>query len=241
MLHALLAAVLSQLPAPEVMQPSSELHLHLANPPESPRPPMLIMAALPESAPPPEPTVTPQPTPPTVDEQTLRELAEERTRLREELRRASSPESLPPLPEPVAKAPNQPSPPPPPRQGDLSTIRELSMEGYPDSIVGEVMRRYRMQVKLKVVQGGTNQSFLSSASSNKGDTFLADRNSPPGLYQVFELSRDAVTRMSALEEQAIRERGMDPERTHVKRIKFGIVQNAGEYDLGVLEIEAEPV
>jgi hypothetical protein len=29
--------------------------------------------------------------------------------------------------------------------------------------------------------------------------------------------------------------------THVKRIKFGIVQTRDGYDLGVLEFEAEPV
>lgn len=243
-LHLAVAAVLSQVAAPFMAEPDqTELQLHLSSPPETPKPPMLIMAALPESAPPPEVTPTPPvPTPPTIDDATMRELAEERTRLRDELRRARSPESLPPLPDaPEPAPPDKPAPESPPRRGDLSTIRELNLEGYPDQAVAEVMARYRMQVKMKLVQGGSNQSFLSSASSNRGDTFLADRNSPPGLYQVFELSRDAVTKMSSLEEQAIRSRGMDPERTHVKRIRFGIIQSGGGYDLGVVELEAEPV
>lgn len=243
-LHVAFAAILSQVAVePENDTRRPELLLHLSTPPETPKPPMLIMAALPETAPPPEVTPTPPvPTPPTIDDATMRELAEERTRLREELRRARSPESLPPPPEaPQPAQADNPAPQSPPRSGDLSTIRELNFEGYPDDAVALVMARYRMQVKMKVVQGGSNQSFLSSASSNRGDTFLADRNSPPGLYQVFELSRDAVNKMSSLEEQAIRSRGMDPERTHVKRIRFGVVQSDGGYDLGVVELEAEPV
>lgn len=206
---------------------------------------MIIMAALPE---PPAPEPTPGPATPTVtDEQTLRELAEERTRLREELQLARDPANLPALPPPpagdvgIASSSPPPDAPGPPRKGNLGTIRELKLQGYPDHVVGEIMLRYRLQVKMKVVQGGTNQSFLSSASSNSGDTFLADRNSPPGLYQVFELSTDAVAKMSRLEEQAIRERGLEPAATHVKRIKFGIVQRGNGYDLGVLEFEADPV
>jgi hypothetical protein len=175
----------------------------------------------------------------------LRELAEEREKLREELRQARSDDALPQLPSPPTGEPglpsNTPPPPSPPRQGSMSTIRELSMEGYPDQVVQTIMQRYRLRVTIKMIQGGTNQKFLSSAANNSGDHFYANAGGAPGLYQVFELSTDAVAKMSHLEEEAIRERGMEPAVTHVKRIKFGIVQTKDGYDLGVLEFEAEPV
>jgi hypothetical protein len=47
--------------------------------------------------------------------------------------------------------------------------------------------------------------------------------------------------MSRLEDQAIHARGLEPATTHVKRIKFGIVPSGSGYDLGVLELEADPV
>src|SRR5688500_4637246 len=84
-LHIAVAAVLAYLPAPDQPDRAAELYIRLAAPQEIPKPPMIIMAALPE---PPAPEPTPGPAPPdtpTVDEQTLRELAEERDQLRAEL------------------------------------------------------------------------------------------------------------------------------------------------------------
>ena len=67
-------------------------------------------------------------------------------------------------------------------------------------------------------------------------------SSSPGVYEVFELSPEAVAHMSRLEESEIRRRNLDLEKTKVTRVVFGIVPTSGgDYDLGLLEFEAQPL
>jgi hypothetical protein len=93
----------------------------------------------------------------------------------------------------------------------------------------------------KMVPAGSNQEFLSSAADGTGDRYYADRNRRAGYGEVFELSRDSVAVMSRLEEEEIRRRKMDLARTRVTRVKFGIVQQGGKYDIGVTEFHAEAI
>lgn len=192
----------------------------------------------------------PQPPPPApaaqaeLDDQTLRELERERERLRAELERERQ------LAEAIAEramgqAARSPDRAPAPAAGGgsvpLGTVRELSLDGYPEHVVQEIMDRYELRVVEKAVAGGSNQNFLSSASTAEGGRFIADRGGAPGVYQVFMLSRKAVATMSRLEEEEIRRRGLDPMRTRVTRVKFGIVGHPPETDLGVLLLEAQPL
>ncbi len=169
-------------------------------------------------------------------EEILRELAEERERLKAELDRARA--EVAGVPPPVAP-PIPASEISPPRQGSLGTIRELDLAGPPETVVKDIMSRYRLKVTVKAVPGGSNQSFLSSAASQSGDRFFADRRSPAGIYQVFELSKLAVAKMSRLEEQEILRRGLKPETANVRRVKYGIVETADGHDLGVTEFELQ--
>jgi len=238
------AGVLAVIPAPD---PDTEeevatvLNLRLPLPQEKPLP-MIIVEAEPEEAPPPEPEPaarTQQATKPKLTAEQVDELAEERERLKEELERARR--EVAGLPPPQAP-PDAPPPPhaSPPRRGDIGTVRELDLGGQPDNVVQDIMTRYRLKVTIKQVPGGSNQSFLSSAAAPTGERFYADRRSPPGIYQVFELSKFAVAHMSRLEEAEIVRRGGNPETAVVRRVKFGIVDGGGGYDLGVKEIEIEP-
>lgn len=191
-------------------------------------------AQTPEPTPPP-PEPPPTPPPPGDREQLMQELAAEREQLRAKLQQQRE-----------LAAAMTPSPPPPvarnPESGDsgVGTIRSLDFEGWPKNVVDEMMARYDLRVTQRRVSSGSNQSFLSSAANERGDRFYADRNSRPGVYQVFELSRKCVATMSRLEEAEIKRRGWKPERTRVKEVRFGIVeQEPGKYDIGIIKIVAE--
>lgn len=241
-LHVLLAYALASVPGPETQEPAEFLVLRMQPPLESATPPPVIVSASPvelpptEEAPPvqePEP-VTPSEEPTPIAPEVLDELAQEREALRRELEAARAE---------IAAAPefSPPPIPPPPSNGNLGTIRELDLSGFDEDIVTVVMAKYRLKITQRVISGGSNQNFLSSASGPEGQAYVADRSNRPGLYQVFEVSRVAMAKMSKLEEEAIRQRGLDPSSTHVKRIKFGIVVTPAGHDLGVLEFDAEPV
>lgn len=166
------------------------------------------------------------------------ELAEERKNLEEELRHLKE-TSLAPLPQTNPLGDNGP-PKPSTGLGDQGAIRELDMDGHSPQIVSLIMARYDMRIETKRMKG-TAQNFLSSASDS-GGKYFGGMSVPEGIYEVWQLSRKAVAKMATLEEDAIIERGMKPEKTRVVRIVYGIVKTSeSEYDLGVLHFEAEPI
>lgn len=179
------------------------------------------------------------------DAQLAEMLAEEREALRAELEQlselaAASPTSAKkvPLPPPVSGEQGHAG------KGPEGAIRELDLSGYPQSVVDDIMDRYKLKVvtrKMKAGQGG--QNFLSSASKGESERFFGGlRTMQEGIYEVFQLSRDSVAHMSRLEEQALRTKGMEPLKARVIHITFGIVKTeSGEYELGVKSLEAEPV
>ncbi len=126
-------------------------------------------------------------------------------------------------------------------RGPVGTVRQLDLGGHPEAVVQEIMDRYKLRVTEKALAGGATQNFLSSASTADGGQFNASRGGAPGIYQVFLLSPGAVAAMSRLEEEAIRSRGMDPMRTRVERVKFGIVTTEKGPDLGVLLLVAKEI
>lgn len=237
-IHAGGLILLSIIPAPE--EEVTELPLLLRLPVVAERPlPTIIVSAEPEEEPPDTPPPLPAESPPqqrSYPEEVLRELAEERERLQAQLQRARA--EIAGLPPP--KVPNAPpGETATPGKGAIGTIRELDFSGAPESVVKELMARYRLRVTVKAVPAGSNQTFLSSAAAATGERFYANRQSPAGVYQVFELSRTAIARMSQLEEEAIRRRGLDPKTAIVRQVKFGIVQTPTGWDLGVTAMETE--
>ena len=136
----------------------------------------------------------------------------------------------------------QPPPPPRPqrRPESMGTVRELDLTGQPQHIIDRVMGKYRMRIVDKFVSGKNSQSFLSSASTAENDRYYATNAPRPGIYSVFEMSRESVAKMSILEEHEIRKRGLRPTTTKVSRVVFGVVPNInGEPDLGIIAFESE--
>lgn len=130
------------------------------------------------------------------------------------------------------------------RSGGIEgAVRELKLEGHPPEVLEQIMNRYNLRVVLREFKSGSRgQNFLSSASKGPGEQYFGGLSVPPGVYEVFQLNQETVGLMSRLEEDAIRKQGLEPLKTRVIRVVFGIVNSeGGGYELGVLSLEAERV
>lgn len=171
-------------------------------------------------------------------------LAKDREALRAELEQMTQTA----LAEPLSRTP-VPLPPPVSgkeggsTRGPEGAVRELDLEGFPHDVVDDIMKRYKLKVVTRHIPAGQRgQSFLSSASRGANETYFGGGAVPEGVYEVFQLSRDSVALMSRLEEEALKQRGLEPLKSRVIHINFGIVKDGDEgYVLGVKSMEAEAV
>ncbi len=240
-----------RIPAPFPGSRPPRLLVELDPPAENPHP-MFLVASLPvPAAPDPRPQsaaadprpveATPTPPPPPLPPEVRDELEQEKKGLLAKLEKERGFASS------VVEKAARELPPPPPRPsprtgpGSVGVIRELDLSGYPDEVRTDVMQRYRLRIVRKYVSGKSRQSFLSSAATDGSDRFFATPDHPPGIYEVFELSRESVAAMSRLEESELKRRGLPVDRTRVKRVVFGIVETGGTFDLGVKAFEWEGI
>jgi len=128
-------------------------------------------------------------------------------------------------------------------KGPEGAVRELSLDGFPKSVVDEIMQRYHLNIVTKEIRGGrTGDSFLSSASRGPNEHYFGGLTVPEGVYEVFQLNRETVALMSRLEEDALKQRGLEPLKTRISHIVFGIVKSDdGHYELGVKSLKADRV
>ena len=204
----------------------------LADFPAAPPPPQDAGTVSPPTPPPPPPELPPE------VEQALRE---ERERLMARLQGERAVASA------IVEEATRSAPPPPPTGGvrapaRLGTVRELDLTGQPQDVIDAIMAKHRLSIREKFVSGADSQSFLSSAATQGDERFFAARAPRPGIYTVFQLSREAIAHMSRLEEQEIRRRGLKPESTRVTRVVFGVTTGAsGTPDLGIRTFEWDSV
>ncbi len=123
--------------------------------------------------------------------------------------------------------------------GRQGAIRTLDVAGTPPDVVNRVFSRYHIRIERRQPASPSTPSFLNAAVTGEG-TF---RNVPAsGVQDVFILTPTAIAMMSALESQALTERGFDPRTTRVREIRFGIVKNrTDEWDLGVTKLVTERI
>jgi len=117
-------------------------------------------------------------------------------------------------------------------------VRTINFKGYPRSVVEKIMKRYGISIEQKFVGPGEPSIFVSYAETDNG-VYVNRQGS--GFYEVFELSRTALAAMCKLEQEELIRRGYDLNHTTVVKTVFGIVEKDGEYDLGVIELEAKQI
>ncbi len=246
-LHGLLGGVLYLIPSSgNGSIPNKRLLVGLETPREGRQPPFL-MATLPatvspETAPKQSVDIRPDGDTPTPPKESIPPDVKEALKAEKERLLASLSQQRGEAAAIASQAASAKPPPPSPRKGPVSlgTVRELDLTGQPQHIIDGIMGKYRMRIVDKFVSGKNSQSFLSSASTAENDRYYATQAPRPGIYSVFEMSRESVAKMSILEESEIRKRGLRPETTRVSRVLFGVVPNRnGEPDLGIIAFESQ--
>jgi hypothetical protein len=116
--------------------------------------------------------------------------------------------------------------------------RRLVLSDYPQSIVDRILERYNIRISIRYISADKASTYLNLAETRKG-TYYSRPGS--GIYEVFQLSRKAVTKMVGLEIEEMKRRGLDPNRTRVIEVHFGIVKRGDDYDLGIMKFKAEEI
>ena len=237
--HASVAPAAPAEPLPEVQRTSP-------NPSEEPSP---EIAAVPmgeseEERPTP---VQPTPVPPTaserrvasvpLDDQTLEQWRTEQQR-REAEQRLRKSKLMAEVAQISAEAPGA-------KQPFASTgaeqgvVRLIDIKRYPQSMQQRFMRRYNIKIEHKYVRSGRGNSYINAVLTDKG-SYL--NRGGTGYYEVMTLSRELLALMADLEEKELRKRSLDPLRSSVREIVFGLREGAnGQVDLVVTRFRAEAI
>jgi len=121
---------------------------------------------------------------------------------------------------------------------ETGTVRVIDIGNVPREVADRVLQRYEIRITQKFVTGDRELSFLNQA--RLGEKTFNNRNLT-GYFEVFELPRKAIQRLTLLERAALINRGLDPGNTFVKKITFGILETKKGYDLGVTDFEYQVV
>ncbi len=117
-------------------------------------------------------------------------------------------------------------------------MRTIDFKGHPDHVVQDIMKRYDIKIVQKFVDANPQTGFLAYAETDDG-VYLNRQGS--GYYEVFVLSMTALAKMSQLEHEELVKQGYNLNQTTVEKAVFGIIEEEGEHDLGILEFEARPI
>jgi len=224
---------------------------------EKPEPPPTPEEKKPEEQPtPPQPVPTPAPTPTpgptmqlpdnrqvatiTLDDRTLEQFRAnlQKTEAEQEARKSNVMSKLTTITEaegggPGVKRPYASA------GSDRGTVREIDLTRYPKSVQERFMTRYRIKIQTRFVQGGSRQSYVNAVTTDDG-TYLNSGGS--GYYQVMTLSKEVLARMAQLEEQELIKRNLNPERSLVREVVFGLREDGNrQVDIYVARFRAEPI
>jgi len=122
---------------------------------------------------------------------------------------------------------------------ERGTVRSIDIAIAPKSIQERFMTKYRISVQNKRVSGGSHQSYINAVTTNRG-TYV--NSGAPGYYEVMTLSKEVLARMAELEEAELLKRNLDPKRSRVLEVVFGLREApSGDVDLAVTRFRAEPI
>lgn len=133
---------------------------------------------------------------------------------------------------------------------EQGAVRVFDISKVPESVAASVLERYDIKIARKYMDGGAfNPNYLSSARL-RDKTFVNAAGS--GFYEVFEVSRRAVQRLTLLESREMSVRGLNPDNTRIIKVVFGIIELGGGlvsseqseskgYDLGITEFQFEEI
>lgn len=122
---------------------------------------------------------------------------------------------------------------------DRGVVREIDIARYPKSVQQRFMRRYNIKIEHKYVHRGSSTSYINTVITDRGNYL---NRGGTGYFEVMTLSKQLLAHMAVLEEQELRKRDLDPLRSHVREIVFGLRETPrGQVDLVVTRFRAEAV
>lgn len=122
---------------------------------------------------------------------------------------------------------------------DRGVIRGLTTDDVPAHVAEDVFRRYGIKIAVQVLDGSTGgYSFLNQARTSSG---TYHNRVGKGMYQVFSFGQVAVGRMMQLDLDEMKRRGLNPAKTRVIEVEYGIVSTKRGHDLGILKFKAAPL
>jgi len=126
--------------------------------------------------------------------------------------------------------------------GREGMIKVLNIEGFPQDLVKRVLARYGITIQYRKVTTEdleNSRTFFNAVAAEEGDFTAITQD---GYYEVFSLSSKAVAMLSAIERKHLNDMRHNPAQTRIRKIEFGIViDEEGEYGLGVTDIETEVI
>jgi len=122
---------------------------------------------------------------------------------------------------------------------DRGVIRELDISKFPVEMQERFKARYGITIQVRRVEGGSPQSYVNAVTTDHG-TYLSSGGS--GVFEVMTLSKKVLARIAELEEQELRKRNLDPLRSRVIEVVFGLREDdRGLVDLVITRFRAEPI
>ena len=122
---------------------------------------------------------------------------------------------------------------------DKGVIRSIDVSDHPPELARSVLARYGIETTVARLDGkGSSYGFLNRAKTSAG-TFY--NRAGKGVYRVFSIPQALIPELVRMEVDALRRRGMDPARTRVLRVDYGIVNTTRGYALGVKDLEVAPM
>lgn len=117
-------------------------------------------------------------------------------------------------------------------------VRTIDITHVPEQAAELVFKRYGIRIVKRYLQGNEGGGFLNAAKTRHG---VYTNRSGAGLFEVFEVSPRAQARMTELELQALRSRGLNPAQTQVLEVVFSVAQVNDEWDLVIRTFKARPI
>jgi hypothetical protein len=123
--------------------------------------------------------------------------------------------------------------------------REIDISDVTIDQAQTVFDRYGIKIIILDTRGGMpaqpkRGGFLNRVVTDSG-VYVRPEGARGGVYQAFSFGPIAEGRMAQIEEQALVRRGLDPSRSRVLRVTFGLVPTPSGYDLGVKFLDAQPL
>lgn len=126
------------------------------------------------------------------------------------------------------------------RGTEKGVVRTLDLKGYPKEIVDDIMKKYNIRIERRFINTKPKEPVFLNSAQTEGNVYLSNEETGR-VFEVFILSNEALAKMVILEEEELKKRGYNSDKTMINSVVFGIVRINDEYDLGIKQFDAQQI